>query len=136
MTVEGRDRLFRSYSARGTGADEEVDDGTLAPCAAAGSIPFAPEICIPALKAMKNSYGEKLWTRYGFVDAFNPTFFTPSTPDGWFDHDYLGIDQGPIVLMIENFRNSFVWEIMKKNPYIITGLKRAGFTGGWLETKK
>jgi len=136
FTVEGRSRLFRSYSARGTGADEEVDDGTLAPCAAAGSIPFAPEICIPALKAMKNSYGEKLWTRYGFVDAFNPTYVTPSTPDGWFDHDYLGIDQGPIVLMIENFRDDFVWEVMKKNPYIAAGLKRAGFTGGWLETKR
>ena len=136
MTVEGRSRLFRSYSARGTGAEEEVDDGTLSPCAAAGSIPFAPEICIPALTAMKNVYGDKLWTRYGFVDAFNPTFLTPLTPNGWFDHDYLGIDQGPIVLMIENFRNSFVWKIMKKNPYIVTGLKRAGFTGGWLETKK
>ena len=136
MRVGGRERLFRSYSARGTGADEEVDDGTIAPSAAAASIPFAPEVCIPALTAMKNAYGEKVWTRYGFVDAFNPTYLTPSTPNGWFDHDYLGIDQGPIVLMIENYRSGFVWEVMKKNPYIVNGLKRAGFTGGWLEAKK
>jgi len=131
--VKGIKRLFRSYSARGTGAEEEVDDGTLAPTAVAGSVPFAPEICIPALKAMKTKYGEKLWTPYGFLDAFNPTYITASTPDGWFDADYLGIDQGPIVLMIENLRNDFVWNVMKKNPYIRQGLKRAGFTGGWLD---
>jgi hypothetical protein len=110
-----------------------VDDGTLAPTAAGGCIPFAPELCIPALKAMKEKYGDPLWTRYGFVDAFNPTYRTPSTPSGWFDTDYLGIDQGPIALMIENDRNGFVWEVMKRNPYIISGLLKAGFTGGWLE---
>jgi hypothetical protein len=135
FVVNGITRNFRSYSARGTGAEEEVDDGTIAPTAAAGCLPFAPEIVIPALKAMRNKYGDRLWTRYGFVDAFNPTYVTPSTPHGWFDHDYLGIDQGPIVLMIENHRNGFVWEVMKKNPYIIRGLKRAGFTGGWLDGK-
>jgi hypothetical protein len=136
FVVTGIMRNFRSYSARGTGAEEEVDDGTIAPAAVAGSVPFAPEICIAALKAMRNRYGDKLWTKYGYVDAFNPTYITPSTPDGWFDHDYLGIDQGPIVLMIENARNGFVWEVMKKNRYIVEGLKKAGFTGGWLGAKK
>ena len=131
--VNGIKRLFRSYSARGTGAEEEVDDGTIAPYGAAGCVPFAPEIVIPALKAMKNKYRDKLWTKYGFVDAFNPTYLTPSTPNGWFDHDYLGIDQGPIVVMIENARNGFVWEVMKKNAHVVRGLKRAGFTGGWLD---
>jgi hypothetical protein len=135
FVVKGIKRHFRSYSARGTGAEEEVDDGTIAPTGAAGCIPFAPEIVVPALKAMKNKYGDKLWTKYGFVDAFNPTYVTPSTPHGWFDKDYLGIDQGPIALMIENYRNGFVWEVMKKNKYIIAGLKRAGFTGGWLSSK-
>lgn len=133
--VKGIKRQFRSYSARGTGAEEEVDDGTIAPTAAAGCVPFAPEIVVPALKAMKSRYGEKLWTKYGFVDAFNPTYITPQTPDGWFDHDYLGIDQGPIAIMIENYRNGFVWEVMKKNKYLITGLKNARFRGGWLEKK-
>lgn len=133
FVVNGIRRIFRSYSARGTGAEEEVDDGTLAPTAAGGSVPFAPEICIPALKAMRNTYGDRLWTKYGFVDAFNPTYITPATPDGWFDTDYLGIDQGPIALMIENHRSGLIWETMKKNPYIVNGLRRAGFTGGWLD---
>jgi hypothetical protein len=132
--VQGLSRLFRSYSARGTGAEEEVDDGTIAPTAAAGSLPFAPEICTPALKAMRRKYGKSVWTNYGFVDAFNPTYATPSTPAGWFDQDYLGIDQGPIVLMIENLRNELVWNVMKKNPYIVLGLKKAGFRGGWLDS--
>jgi hypothetical protein len=52
---------------------------------------------------------------------------------GWFDTDYLGIDQGPIVAMIENFRDDFVWKLMRKSPYIVRGLRRAGFTGGWLD---
>lgn len=134
--VNGITRDFRSYSARGTGADEHLDDGTLAPTAVGGSIPFAPEICIPALKAMKTKYGDKLWTQDGFVDAFNPTYITPQTPNGWFDQDYLGIDQGPIVLMIENYRNGFVWEVMKRNPYVVQGLHQAGFTGGWLDNNR
>ena len=79
---------------------------------------------------------------YGFVDAFNATFprtgLTPQagtvTPGvAWFDSDYLGIDQGPIIAMIENHRSGLVWRVMRTNPYIRTGLKRAGFTGGWLD---
>ena len=136
FVVKGIERRFRSYSARGTGAEEEVDDGTIAPNGAAGSIPFAPEIVIPAVKAMRNKYGDSLWTKYGFVDAFNPTYITSSTPHGWFDKDYLGIDQGPIVLMIENHRNGFVWKMMKKNKYIVEGLRKAGFKGGWLDARK
>jgi hypothetical protein len=130
--VDGRERKFRSYSARGASVDWVYDDGTISPTAAASSIPFAPEICIPAVKSMRRKYGPHLWREYGFVDAFNPTFVTANTPDGWFDPDYVGIDQGPIVLMIENHRNGFVWKVMKKNPYIIEGLKKAGFSGGWL----
>jgi hypothetical protein len=133
FVVDGAERRFQSYSARGSSMMWTNDDGTMSPTAAGGSLPFAPEICIPALKAMKERYGDKLWTRYGFLDAFNPTYRTPATPDGWFDHDYLGIDQGPIVLMIENLRNGFVWEMMKKCPYIVDGVKKAGFQGGWID---
>lgn len=136
FVVHGIMRHFRSYSARGTGAEEEVDDGTIAPTAAAGCVPFAPEIVIPALKAMRNKYGDKIWQKYGFIDAFNPTYITDKTPHGWFDTDYLGIDQGPIAIMIENYRNGFVWKVMRKNPHLIRGLQRAGFTGGWLELAK
>lgn len=134
LIIDGRIRTFWAYKARGVSFDWVGDDGTIAPTAAGGSIPFAPEICIPALKAMRRKYGTRLWKEYGFVDAFNPTFATEVIGSGgWFDPDYIGIDQGPIATMIENYRNEFVWNVMKKNPHIVRGLKRAGFRGGWLE---
>ncbi|MDH3252753.1 MAG: Tat pathway signal protein, partial [Ignavibacteria bacterium] len=95
FVVDGTRRSFRGYSARGSSKEYEDDDGTIAPTAPGASVPFAPEICIPALKAMRNKYGDALYTSYGFRDAFNPTFVTERTPNGWFDEDYLGIDQGP-----------------------------------------
>ncbi|HUP50132.1 MAG TPA: glucoamylase family protein [Thermoanaerobaculia bacterium] len=142
MVMDGTERQFWSYMARGAAATEVRDDGTIAPTAAAASIPFAPEIVIPAIAEMKSRYGEALYQQYGFLDSFNPTlreappFMRKGTihPQlGWFDDDYLGIDQGPIVLMIENHRTGFVWEVMKKNPHIVRGLRLAGFRGGWLE---
>jgi hypothetical protein len=141
-TVEGVDRVFHTYWARGVAAGEIHDDGTIAPTAVGGSVPFAPEITIPALIAMREKYGDRLFTKYGFLDAFNATFprssLTPQTGTvvpgvAWFDVDYLGIDQGPIIAMIENHRSGLVWRVMRTNPYIKTGLKRAGFTGGWLD---
>lgn len=137
--IDGRDRQFYSYSARGPG---DRDDGTLAPTALGGSIPFAPEITIPALKAMRARYGDAIYTRYGFLDSFNPTLRDPSAPIGegqivpgvgWVDRDYLGIDQGPIVCMIENWRSGLIWNVMRRSAPIRLGLERAGFTGGWLE---
>ncbi len=136
FVVDGRERKFWSYRARGVSFDWIEDDGTIAPTAAGGSIAFAPEICIPALKALAAKYDTLLWKKYGFLDSFNPTYLTPKTPNGWFDDDYLGIDQGPIVIMIENLRNDFVWNVMKKNKHIVKGLQRAGFTGGWLDNEK
>jgi hypothetical protein len=143
IVVKGgdRDREFFGYTARGAGRDYISDDGTIVPTAAGGSIAFAPEIVIPALEEMKRRYGKNLYTKYGFVDAFNPSFHTETgtrtgnlVPNvGWFDTVHLGIDQGPIVLMIENYRSDFVWKVMRKNPYIRKGLERAGFTGGWLD---
>jgi hypothetical protein len=140
ITIAGRDRRFRTYWARGAARNDIRDDGTIVPTAAGGSIPFAPEITIPALKAMRDRYGEHLYKQYGFVDAFNPTFDVGVMPRrgqvvpgvGWFDDDYLGIDQGPIVLMIENHRSGLIWEVTKKNAHIVRGLCRAGFRGGWL----
>lgn len=127
---------FMGYSARGVASDYNTDDGTIAPTAAGGSLPFAPEICLPALETMWNTYFDSLVGPFGFKDAFNPTFTAcGKLPNGWFDEDYLGIDQGPIVLMIENYRSGFLWNLMKKNPYIRTGLQKAGFEGGWLGNK-
>lgn len=131
-----KNQKFEGYDARGTASDYHIDDGTIAPTAAGGSIPFAPEICIPALKAMYEKYGDKLYQEYGFKDAFNPTFtWGTGNSNGWFDKDYIGIDQGPIVVMIENYRSGLIWNVMKKNPYIVAGLKKAGFTGGWIDKK-
>jgi len=135
FVVDGKERRFIGYGGRGVSFDWALDDGTLAPTGPGSSVAFAPEICVPALKALRTQYPH-LWSEFGFFDAFNPTFVTPRTgPGGWVDHDYLGIDQGPIAIMIENLRNGFVWNLMKQNAYIVQGLKRAGFTGGWLEAK-
>ena len=136
-----KERTFHGYTARGAGLDYISDDGTLVPMAAGGSIPFAPEIVVPALEEMKQRYGKDIYTKYGFVDAFNPSFHSKTdlrtgklVPElGWVDTVHLGIDQGPIVLMVENWRSGFVWNVMKKNPYVRKGLERAGFTGGWLD---
>ncbi|KQN72142.1 glucoamylase family protein [Sphingomonas sp. Leaf62] len=138
VTIDGRQREFFSYSARGPG---ERDDGTLAPTAALGSIAFAPDIVTPMIDRMHARYGAGIYDKYGFLDAFNPTLTRTDEPlkhgkivpgVGWVDGDYLGIDQGPIVLMIENQRSGMIWEVMRRNPHIRRGLERAGFTGGWL----
>ncbi len=140
--VNGVERRFWTYAARGASDIRVRNDGTIAPTAAGGSIPFAPEIAIPALMAMKEIYGEHLYTDYGFLDAFNPSFtFDDHNPNrgtvypgiGWVGSDHLGIDQGPILLMLENHRSELIWDTMKKNPYIRKGLKEIGFAGGWLD---
>jgi hypothetical protein len=141
--IDGRERQFWTYRARGTAPGEGEDDGTLAPTAAVSSIAFAPEIAIPAMQAMHDKWGAHLYQQYGFLDSFNPTLSIETQVQmgkivpgvGWFDHDYLGIDQGPIVAMIENHRSELVWKTMRKNPHVIRGLKRAGFSGGWLESE-
>ncbi|MEM1096449.1 MAG: glucoamylase family protein [Bacteroidota bacterium] len=141
LPFNGEERRFHTYWARGASTHHVNDDGTLVPTAAGGSIPFAPDETIAALKAMRAQFGEALFTEYGFLDAVNPSFtFTDvelrhgQVVDGvgWVDGDYLGIDQGPILLMAENYRSGFVWDVMKRSPYLVRGLQRAGFTGGWL----
>ena len=90
---------------------------------------------------MRERYGDNLFGPYGFRDAFNPTFQltgkattgTVVPGNGWFDVDYLGIDEGPILGMVANYRSDLVWKFVRKSPYIIRGLRRAGFRGGWLD---
>jgi hypothetical protein len=140
VTIDGRPRTFHSYTARGAAANDIRDDGTIAPTAAASSIAFTPELAVPAMQAMIDRYGANVYATYGFLDAFNPTLRTNEQlkhgrvdPQfGWFDVDYLGIDEGPILAMIENHRSELVWKTMRKNPHVVRGLQRAGFTGGWL----
>ncbi len=133
-TLNGQAVKFFDYRARGASADHIIDDGTIAPTAAGGSVPFAPEESLAALEHMWNTRYDSLVGEYGFKDAFNLTYPNgPGKPAGWYDVDYLGIDQGPILIQLENHRSELVWNLMKKNPYIRRGLVRAGFTGGWLE---
>lgn len=136
------ERGFFTYAARGTASIRIVDDGTIAPTAAVGSIAFAPEIAIPAIRAFRARFGEHLYQKYGFLDSVNPSFTFTDVPlrhgrviadVGWVADDYLGIDQGTIVAMIENYRSELIWRVMRTNPHIRRGLRRAGFTGGWLE---
>jgi hypothetical protein len=95
-------------------------DGTVVPCATAGSLPFLPQATVRVLQTIKNRYGKRAWTRYGFVDAFNPL-------TNWYDTDAVGIDTGISMLMAENARTGFVWETFMKNPEAQRGMERAGF---------
>ena len=141
MVIDGRQRRFHTYWARGASFTGVTDDGTLVPTALGGSIPFDPALTVQGLRAMRDRLGDRLFTEYGFLDAFNLTLTEPVetqhgavVPDvGWIADDYLGIDQGPIVAMIENYRSGLVWEVMRNDPHIVRGLCTAGFSGGWLE---
>ncbi|KTF41315.1 glucoamylase family protein [Xanthomonas translucens] len=136
----GEQRQFFHYRTRGAGLFEAFDDGTIAPTAAVSSVVFAPEVVIPATQEMHKRFGDYIYSSYGFLDSFNPSFnydiplktgrMLPNR--GWVAGDYIGIDQGAIVTMIANYRNEFVWNVMKKNKYLRAGLERAGFSGGWL----
>jgi hypothetical protein len=96
------------------------------------SLPFAPEIVIPTVKHFEQmELG--MTARYGFKPSFNETFVVESSPTGWWVTPYhFGIDQGPIVLMLENYRTGLLWNIMRRCPPVVTGLRHAGFKGGWL----
>ena len=119
---------FKAYNARGVSFDYQQDDGTIAPTAAGGSVPFAPEETTDALFEMYNRFGGKLYRDYGFADAFNMSV----SDEGWFAPDYISIDQGAMLIQLENHDSELIWNILKKNKYIVQGLKKAGFRGGWL----
>jgi hypothetical protein len=100
-----------------------------------GSVVFAPEVAIPTLVYLRAQFGGRIYGKYGFTDAFNLSFPLGTTPgSGWFSDQYVAIDQGPILLMIDNYRSGFVWDLMKRSPYLRAGLRKAGFSGGWLDT--
>jgi hypothetical protein len=116
------DKKFLGYAGRGTSGPgfNYYDDGTIAPYGPLSSLPFAPEIVLPTIKSMNEKYGEKIWGKYGFYDSFNPTA-------KWIDNDFLGIDEGPMLIMIENFRTGLVWNYVMKDEIIQKGLARLGF---------
>jgi hypothetical protein len=129
-TIEGRKRRFFGYKARG--APDGPDDGSIAPWAVAASLPFAPEIVQPTL-----AHFETLKLRennaYGFKATFNATVADGSRRSQlWISPYHFGINQGPILLMLENYRTGLIWALLRQCAYLVAGLRRAGFAGGWL----
>ena len=109
----------RGYVAWGGPPATANIDGTVVPCAAAGSLPFAPRQCLQTLRHLREAYADKTWKRYGFVDAFNPA-------TGWAAPDVIGIDAGITLLMAENLRTGWVWECAGKDEAVKRGWERAG----------
>jgi len=122
-------RHFYDYKARSIPAGP--DDGTLAPWAVVASLPFAPELVLPTIKHFDDNFPE-MTSEYGFKCSYNPTFSDGADSSGWISQGYYGLDQGPIVMMIENYRSGLIWSLLRRCPYLRIGLRRAGFTGGWL----
>ena len=109
----------KGYVAWGGPPDSGPLDGTIAPCAAAGSLPFLPAECLRTLRHQREAHGARIWKRYGFVDAWNPD-------NGWVNPDVIGIDVGITALMAANLREGFVWRTMQRDEAVQRGLRRAG----------
>jgi len=121
--------LTASYSVKGYAAhapDERNDLGVISPTAALSSLPYAPEYSLQAVRHWYSDEKDKIWGRYGFYDAFSET-------DNWYPKRYLAIDQGPIVVMIENYRSALLWNLFMSCPEVQNGLKKLGFTSPWLK---
>jgi hypothetical protein len=131
IKVDGVERQFFDYVGRGV--PYGPDDGTIAPWAVVTSLPFAPEIVLPTINYYINQVKLTAHNPYGFKATFNPTYPVESSNScGWVSPWHYGLNQGPIVLMIENYRSQLIWKLMRQCPYIVSGLQRAGFSGGWL----
>lgn len=114
--------LTASDEPNGYSAHEPTrDNGTITPTAALSSMPYTPEESMDALKHFYYVLGDKLWGEYGFYDAFNPT-------EGWWASSFLAIDQGPIIVMIENHRSGLLWDLFMTAPEVQSGLDKLGFT--------
>jgi hypothetical protein len=114
--------LTASYSVKGYNAHMPSNDlGVISPTAALSSFPYTPEESMHAARYFYNKLGDKLWGPYGFYDAFSET-------ENWFPQRYLAIDQGPIVVMIENYRSQLFWKLFMKDKDVQNGLTKLGFT--------
>jgi len=132
LEIDGVQRVFYDYDARG--APFGPDDGTISPWAVVASLPFAPEIVIDTVRHAIERLNLKGHSPYGFDASFNSTYpKTGRNPHGWVSPWIFGLNQGPIVLMIENFQSELIWKTIRKCSYIVEGLRRAGFRGGWLD---
>lgn len=127
-SIAGRQQSFYGYAARGV--PYGPDDGTLCASATLSSLVFAPELVLPALRALK-ARSDASDTSFIRASGFNPTV-TEAGTNGWVAPGEFGLDQGILVLMIENHRSGLPWRLGRANPYLRAGLRRAGFKGGWL----
>ena len=127
---DASDEAPRSFGYAARGVPYGPDDGTLSAPAVLGALPFAPEIAVPTIRAMLGRYPENV-SEGRLASGFNPS---AASPDGraWVSPGHYGLDQGIVVMMVENHRSGLIWRLMRESPYVLAGLRRAGFTGGWL----
>jgi hypothetical protein len=105
----------------------DKDDGTIAPTAALSSMPYAPREALQAMRHFLILHGDKVWGRFGFVDAF-------CEQQNWYADSFVAIDQGPIILMIENYRTGLLWNLFMKVPEVQSGLRKLAFSRPHIET--
>ena len=137
FTIDGIKRKFWDYEGRGVPSG--IDDGTLAPWAVVASLPFAPEIVLPTVHHFIHTLQLHDHHRYGFKASFNQTYanqVADRSSAGWESPYCFGLNVGPIVLMLENYRSGLLWDLMRSCRWIVDGLRSAGFEGGWLGTGK
>jgi hypothetical protein len=132
IVIDGVKRIFYDYIARGVPFGP--DDGTISPWAVVASLPFAPDIVLDTIRHAIKILKEKNADNDGFDASFNPVYpIAGVVENGWVSPWKFGLNEGPMVIMIENFQTQLIWKIMRKCVYITMGLRRAGFTGGWLD---
>ena len=105
------------------------DLGVITPTAALSAFPYTPEYSMQALRHFYYTLGDKIWSEYGFVDAFNES-------ENWYAKSHLAIDQGPIIVMIENYRSGLIWDLFMSCPEIRDGLNKLGFSSPYLESNQ
>ncbi|MGH9895578.1 MAG: glucoamylase family protein, partial [bacterium] len=132
-TISGRRRRFWDYQARGV--PWGPDDGTLAPWAVVASLPFEPALVVRTLEEIDRQHPE-MRSEFGYKCSFNPTYPGDGNRSGWVSSGYYGIEQGPVVLMIENFRSGLIWRLMQRSRPLVDGLGRMGFRGAWLDENR
>ena len=130
---DGRRLKFHGYVERGLAPpDGVVDDGTLAPWAAAASLPFLPTEVLASIRAHRDvTLCKPGWS--GFLGSYNLTYLDADCPHGWVDEHDLAIEQAPIAMMVANHLCDGIWRHARRSGPIVRGLRRAGFRGGWLD---
>ena len=132
IMIEGVEKIFYDYIARGVPFGP--DDGTISPWSVVASLPFAPDIVLHTIRHAIKRLKERHAANNGFDASFNPVYqIAGFEAKGWISPWKFGLNEGPMVIMIENFRTQLIWNIIKKCAYITTGLRRAGFNKGWLD---